>query len=230
MKNIHRCLRGFTLVELAIVLVMGALIVSGVLIGRDMVKNSRVVQLIKEQETWQSAITGFRERYEDLPGDMIDAESYWSGATANGNGNRQIVWAGGEGPQAWYQLEQAGYIPPLGMTGTATSDLAVVGTNVPRSDYRDGAGWYIHYDFSVGGNHLGLGMGDASGLNDTAVIAATQAHRVDKKIDDGDPSNGHVRGAGGGSCISSGAYVLSGAGEDYVCTMTFVITAGKTLN
>ncbi len=221
---------GFSLVEIAFVLIIAGIFVAGVVVGRDLIASSRVVRVIKEQEAWQAAISGFRERYEDLPGDMTDATTYWSGATANGNGNRQILWTGGEGPQAWYQLEQSGYIPPLGMTGTATSNLAVIGTNVPNSAFRKSAGWYIHYDAAKGGNHLGFGEGDAASVNDTAAIMPTQAYRVDKKLDDGDPASGHVRSSGDSSCVNAGEYVLSGGTvESITCAMTFVIAAGTTL-
>lgn len=212
--------KGFTLVELSIVLVIVGLLVTIILVSRNLMESARIRAVITEQEKYQPAIKAFLEKYRELPGDLSDAASYW-GSAVNGDGDEHVEWSADEGVQAWYQLEQAAILTQGGMSGTATAQTAVVGTNVPRSALADNAGWYIDYTSGIG-NHFGLGAQDASGINDVSVISGIMAKSVDEKLDDGTATTGRVRGSSGGDCHSSGAYILSGASAGVrACTMQF---------
>ncbi len=213
--------KGFTLVELAVVLVIVGVLVTVVLIGRQLMDGARIRAIITEQEKYQPAIKAFLEKYREFPGDLSDAQSYW-GSAVNGDGDEMVEWSTDESVQAWYQLEQANILTQGGMSGTATSHTAVVGTNVPRSALADNAGWYMDYTAGFG-NHFGLGAQDTSGINDVAALSGIIAKDIDKKLDDSKANTGRVRGASGADCHSSGAYTLSGSSAGVAaCTMQFL--------
>lgn len=130
--------RGFTLVELAIVLVILGLIVGGVLLGKDLIKSAEIRSAISQFTRTQSAITAFRVKYNCLPGDCANAVSIWGRnsnitndscasinvaqstawnaapyevGTCNGDGNGVYDTSSGrEQVVAWQQLSNAGLV------------------------------------------------------------------------------------------------------------------------
>src|ERR1700754_5054766 len=102
----HR--HGFTLVELSIVLVILGLLVGGVLAGQSLIRAAELRSISTDTTQYRTALFSFREKYNALPGDMINATSFWgdraTGAescadgaiangtpgTCNGNGNGMI--------------------------------------------------------------------------------------------------------------------------------------------
>ncbi len=87
----HR--RGFTLIELSIVLVIIGLVVSGILVGRDLIGASQVRRQVSQIEQFKTATTTFRNKYGGLPGDLMadDAIGFGmttrSGAVGHGDAN-----------------------------------------------------------------------------------------------------------------------------------------------
>lgn len=79
----HRSLRGFTLIELSIVIVIVALLVGGVLVGRSLINASQLRAVTTEVNAYISALSTFRDKYNALPGDLPNAVQYW-GAVAGG--------------------------------------------------------------------------------------------------------------------------------------------------
>ena len=74
--------RGFTLIEIAIVLVIIGLLLGGVLKGEELIRAARVRNLINEQQNIKAAFYGFQDRYRALPGDYGSAANNIScGAT-----------------------------------------------------------------------------------------------------------------------------------------------------
>jgi len=84
MKN-----KGFTLIELSIVLVIIGLIVGGVLVGRDLIVAAQVRKTGTLVEQIQTATMTFQNKYNCLPGDCANASSFFTGAT-NGDGDGNI--------------------------------------------------------------------------------------------------------------------------------------------
>src|SRR5262245_51071879 len=91
---------GFTLIEIAIVLVIIGLLLGGVLKGQELITSARVRNMISQQDGIKAAYFGFLDRYRALPGDYtaattningISTASGCGGATnGNGNGNGRI--------------------------------------------------------------------------------------------------------------------------------------------
>jgi prepilin-type N-terminal cleavage/methylation domain-containing protein len=95
-------MKGFTLVELSIVLVIIGLIVGGVVGGHSLIKNARLNSVVGEVQEFQTAIRAFELQYDYLPGDWPDAQEYypdWVGPAddeKDGDGNGRIT-GGAEG-------------------------------------------------------------------------------------------------------------------------------------
>ncbi len=82
----RKSLKGFTLVELSIVIVIVALIIAGVSAGRGLIAAARINAQVSDLQMYSTAFNAFRGQYNAMAGDMKNASSYWPGVT-NGNGN-----------------------------------------------------------------------------------------------------------------------------------------------
>ena len=164
---------GFTLVELAIVLVVIGLVVGGTVVGFDLIRAGGVRAVINEHNMYTNAVQAFRTKYSALPGDMKNATSFWgdnatacadaaitdgSPGTCNGDGDGTIEAASaanttGEMFQFWVQLSKAGLSGGrlTGIAGSTNAVHCVLATNCPASK-RDGAVWSVYY---VGGKYAG---------------------------------------------------------------------------
>ena len=79
--------RGFTLIELSIVLVIIGLIVGGVLVGRDLISAAAMRAQISQIEKIQTATYTFREKYGALPGDIsVNAVAQYGFTTPSSRG------------------------------------------------------------------------------------------------------------------------------------------------
>jgi prepilin-type N-terminal cleavage/methylation domain-containing protein len=129
---------GFTLVELSIVLMIIGLLVSGILVGKDMIRAAELRSITSEKDQIQTATMLFRNKYLGIPGDLINATDFWgvmptgtcsntaaggaSGGTGtqtcNGNGDRiinglaELTLTGSNTEQVmlWQHLSNAGLI------------------------------------------------------------------------------------------------------------------------
>src|ERR1700704_2678945 len=100
---------GFTLIEIAIVLVIIGLLLGGVLKGQELITGARVRNLISQQDGVKAAYFGFLDRFRALPGDYSTATTTITGVSTtsgcgvaatpgNGNGNGQIEAAAAGAP------------------------------------------------------------------------------------------------------------------------------------
>ena len=115
---------GFTLVEIAIVLVIIGLLLGGVLKGQEMIENARIKGAAADMNGIVAAYNSYLDRFHAIPGDdgpagtITGRGSAWAGVTAGGtNGVLNIAQgqvftapAGSEGTAFWQQLRAAGFI------------------------------------------------------------------------------------------------------------------------
>jgi prepilin-type N-terminal cleavage/methylation domain-containing protein len=187
--NMKRNNAGFTLVEIAIVLVIIGLLLGGVLKGQEMIQNAKIKNLINDINGISTAFQGYRDRYKALPGDDARAASRgWTDAVAgNGGGtlqNNNAFLAGntGENMLAWQHLRYAGFISgdPAGTTQTTG------GRSHPRHAY-DG---YIGVANSSSAN---FAFGMRGNVVCVSNVPGKAAEAVDSEFDDGIPNTGNVR-------------------------------------
>ncbi|OGT00875.1 MAG: prepilin-type N-terminal cleavage/methylation domain-containing protein [Gallionellales bacterium RBG_16_56_9] len=107
---------GFTLIEIAIVLVIIGLLLGGVLKGQELINSARVKNLASDFKNIPVFIYGYQDKFKALPGDDSAAGSHVA-ATANGNGNGIIngMWdsitAADESVIFWQHVRLAGLAP-----------------------------------------------------------------------------------------------------------------------
>jgi prepilin-type N-terminal cleavage/methylation domain-containing protein len=168
-KKIMR--HGFTLLEMSIVLGIIALIVGGILIGKNLIRDSEIRAMISEYDSQVKAIREFQDKYQALPGDYSSAEANWGAATCpyadsvgsttatcNGDGNGRIgasttagvLSAASEWFLVWQHLTFAGFANGryTGTYGAGGTSDAVVGSNVPASKLSPG-GWTVLYYLQI---------------------------------------------------------------------------------
>lgn len=154
---------GFSLLEVAIVLIIIALIIAGLIVGRSLIRSAEIRSAVNESEQYTNAINTFRDKYLALPGDFSDAIDLWgaahvvpatckttsslgSTATCDGDGDGRISIQSDsttfyEEFRAWQHLTNANLIEAT-VSGIAqgANRGRVVGTSIPRSQL-SGAGW-----------------------------------------------------------------------------------------
>lgn len=148
---------GFSLLELSIVLIILALLAGGILVGQDLIQQSKLKSLLNDIKKYESSYNTFVTKYNAMPGDMTDATAYWGAAPDCANGNpstgtgTQTCNGGGDGwianppgtvpPNshreqffAWQHLSNAKLVEGR-FTGieAAADRLAMPGVNVPEA-------------------------------------------------------------------------------------------------
>ncbi len=222
-KNLSQ--EGFSLLELAIVLIIMGLLIGGILKGRDLIESARIKRVIAQLNEYRVATSSFLDKYDALPGDFNKASSLIQPGLHDGNGNGIVEGAGlasnSEALAFWSHLAEAGFIGrPGSFEEKNTGDF---GKGAPESSLGGG--------FSVENNPHGLSglwfiLGTKQGDHgDGALLTPLQAMSIDKKMDNGHPSSGKVRAIDGSgvhphSCVKEqGTYNLEN--HEPACALLF---------
>lgn len=105
-KSIDNRQSGFTLVEIAIVLVIIGLLIGGILKGQSMIESAKVKALAKDFQSVAAALNSYQDKFRAIPGDDIAAAAHVGAGALNigdGNGAINIVTA-----SSWLGLAAAG--------------------------------------------------------------------------------------------------------------------------
>lgn len=227
LTNIRKKEEGFTLVELAIVLIIIGLLITGILKGQEMIANAQVQSTISGMKGIDAAANTFRETYNAYPGDMSNATTRLTNCAApcnNGDGNGRLsvnvgaapaagAGAGGEGVNFFTQMSAADLISGLTADGSGGT-VVNFGDELPTSpagggfmagNSQQGVTGFTAAEFRPG-NYLVLNGTAAAVGNATGGLSATQAARIDRKLDDGVPDSGSVLSNSGGTCRTGSAY------------------------
>ncbi len=226
---------GFTLVELAVVMIIIGLLIGGILKGQELIANAQITGTASAIKGIDAATTTFRDTYAAMPGDMINANTRLpsctgdcivaGGSTGNGRVDTTQINAapGAENIAFWQQLSAADLI-----TGIDPARGNTWGGNYPSAPITGG----FHAGFWAGG---ALGANTANGgarpghylaLNNTpnaaptgTALSATQAARIDRKLDDGVGNTGSIFPINGTTACSNGTGVYQEATGGAVCDL-----------
>ena len=135
---------GFTLVEIAIVLVIIGLLLGGVLKGQELVNNAKVKNLANDFRGISSFVYAYQDRFRALPGDDAAANTHLNGGTTaapavaanlgnariNGNWNSatatdKVTFSGSTSVSPDWPLVQPIPPPPITARATPKADLSV---------------------------------------------------------------------------------------------------------
>jgi len=182
--------RGFTLVEIAIVLVIIGLLLGGILKGQEMITQAKIKNSIADFSGISAAYHGYQDRYRAIPGDDPNAAGRWAGATVSGTpaevGNGKV--------QGKYN------------STTNTDESRIWWDHLRRSGFVAGSGF--NQPFNAFSGMIGVQTGDAAGatalggfggiLVCSGNIPDKVAIALDTQMDDGQIDKGSVRGQQGG--------------------------------
>ena len=227
---------GFTLVELAIVMIIIGLLIGGILKGQELIANSQVTATIAQVKSIDAATSTFRDKYNALPGDMNNATVRLgpcaAGTTicADGRGNGRIDGrAANQVPRIADEKLQAFVHLAAGdlLSGVDTAaGTAAFGSALP--DAKAGGGFWIAYtangvintvatNAEARAGHYLVYTGVAANLAaGNGAVQPGRAAQIDRKLDDGAPGTGSVISNGTACRVNAGAY-NEGAGD--VCNM-----------
>lgn len=182
MKTTQKNQSGFTLVEIAIVLVIIGLLLGGVLKGQALIESSKIRGVTNDLNSVQSAWYAYQDRFNKIPGDDNIATTHFAGVT-NGGGNGVVAGlytdsvpgVAVETSNFWQHARSAGFLKGLGTSG------------VPAT--------------AATGGTIGI-QAAAQGMTGTEVcvsIDSTYAQGIDGSLDDGVGTSGEVRGSPAGA-------------------------------
>ena len=178
-----KCLRskikdnsGFTLVEIAIVLVIIGLLIGGVLKGQEMIENAKIKRVMKNGDELRAAIFTYQDRFGYLPGDDPLATTHLPGVAliTNGNGNGQVAAA--EDEDLFAHLSGSGLI-----TG---SPAGYIGPPIRFPSHPFGGTYFVQYSAVPG---------RASNWIFYNTVPVDVALAIDTSLDDGVRTTGSIR-------------------------------------
>ena len=227
--------KGFTLIELSIVLVIIGLIVGGIVGGKSLVKSAKVNQFSSDFASYKSAMFLFRDQYDFLPGDLPNANEHWPDCAdfgvyvCNGNGNN-ILHQNYEAYRGFEHLSRAEMIKNKHAFNGDASNRYAYAYKPPIN-----GGSAFGLPLNVGTVMYNKLIGNTIGIFTTQnYIATADIKKIDSKLDDGFASKGHFiaycSGCGTAtrtSCVDatisapSANYVL--ANNDTACYMLYNI-------
>jgi prepilin-type N-terminal cleavage/methylation domain-containing protein len=197
MKTHHSKQQGFTLVEIAIVLVIIGLLLGGILKGQEMITQAKIKNVMADFSGISAAYHGYQDRYRAIPGDDPGA-GRWPGGlvsthTTAGNGVVSgtynnvcpipLIAASPESCHFWAHLRLAGFVSGTGGNQPFNALTGMIGVQTG-----DGAGATTLLDAQVPTPQGFSGLIIcSSNIPDKIAIA------VDTQMDDGVPNSGPVR-------------------------------------
>ncbi|MBC8211207.1 MAG: prepilin-type N-terminal cleavage/methylation domain-containing protein [Gammaproteobacteria bacterium] len=206
--------KGFTLVEIAIVLVVVGLLMGGVLKGQEMIVNAKLKRIESDHSGISAAMFSYQDRYRQLPGDDSEVQSRFDLYTTlnpvdvNGNGQGTIEgsWdannitslstAGGVETEKFFaHLRAAGLIPGGGLETTRPTNAygGLIGI-------QDGA-------------LLIAGHTTVFGQLEGAIVKIIEA-----RLDDGKPDSGRIQSDQTGQPMAGGGMSLA---TDYTDSLRY---------
>jgi prepilin-type N-terminal cleavage/methylation domain-containing protein len=226
---------GFTLVELAIVMVIIGLLIGGVLKGQALINNAKVSSSVTQLKSIDTGLNAFQDKFGALPGDLQSAGTRLpkcSNATncniaaADGDGliegpndTGAVIITTTEATAVFPQLTAADMLSSTADGTQAYSTGAVTFPNFSlggqmRLSYGDGTaqtGLIFATKqagtFLAAGGLAGTAMGGANGTLSPSDLAS-----IDRKIDDGRPNTGTVYAAGAAATCTATAAAGTGTG------------------
>lgn len=211
-----RAQQGFTLIEIAIVLVIIGLLLGGVLKGQEMIANARVKNAINDLNGVATAYQSYVDRYRRLPGDdgnlgeLQARGGNWSNISTVGDNNGRIDIAQAavfvpatEASAFWQHLRAAGFL-----NGNPADTGAAA---LPRNAFNGLLG-------------VGNGVTMANGQTPTSLclsqVPGKSARQIDVQLDDGVAGQGQIlatQTTGGDSAPAAAAAAYSDDEEYTVC-------------
>jgi prepilin-type N-terminal cleavage/methylation domain-containing protein len=212
---------GFTLVEIAIVLVIIGLLLGGVLKGQELINSAKVKNLANDFRVVPTYIYAFQDKFKALPGDDPQVVAHVTGATlattpagtqGNGviNGNWNSSTNTDESRLFWQHVRLA--------------NLAAGPTDVADATYtpKNAVGG------TLGINSATTAQLQVSGMTGTYQVCSSAilgkfAKQLDVQMDDGNTATGSMRVVADGAALGTAGVATASVDDatNYTVCMTF---------
>ena len=169
---------GFTLIELAVVLMVIGIIAGAVFKGQDLLESAKIRSVMNDINRFRLAIHMYQETYGALPGDDANAVTHFGSGVANGNGNGIIE--GDEVNAFWQHLNKAGQL------GSPTA---------PTSKFGGKYSVVFQPNDACRGHWIRLGKENGDQANG-GLLTPKQAQQLKSKAEEGgnlNPTQGNIR-------------------------------------
>lgn len=175
---------GFTLIELAIVLVIIGLLLGGVLKGQELINSAKVKNMASEIKNVQIYIYSYQDKFKAIPGDDRSAVTHVA-ATQNGNGDGLIggAWNSTTVTDESYNFWQ--HIRLAGLEAGSTDASAANTTYLPTNNEGGPVGVQSNPQNTITGLTGSFAVC-------TGGIVGKLAKQLDTQLDDGDTTKGSV--------------------------------------
>lgn len=194
---------GFTLVEIAIVLVIIGLLLGGVLKGQELITQAKIKNVANDFSGLTVAILSYQERYKALPGDDAGAANRWNGSPAGGTS--------GGAPNA--------RIDGKYNSSTDTDESRIMWRHLRYAGFIGGDPASALQPSNAAGGIIGVEWG-AMGLGGHAICSAGLSGKIaaaiDAQADDGLPNTGTVRAIAQSASGDAGSSAPTNSPNSYV--------------
>jgi prepilin-type N-terminal cleavage/methylation domain-containing protein len=181
--------KGFTLVELALVILIIGLIIAGVIGGQSLVTQAQMRGQIAQTNKLTVGVNSFKDIYNTIPGDLANATQYWtnsqdgddSGTINTTSATTAIV----EKYLVFEHMQLAGVLEGPYVYDTEPQ----VRVNHPASAYKIGSVQVVDETSIYGGSAFVYAGTDVS----DGLMLGRELQNIDTKIDDSKPLCGNYR-------------------------------------
>ena len=208
---------GFTLVEIAIVLVIIGLLLGGVLKGQELINSAKVKNMINDFRTVSSLVYSYQDRFKSFPGDQTQAQldnAFGAGvATAAttiatlGNARLDGDWNSTSGADETFVMWQH-----VRLANLATGSTTIATDYVPKN--ADGGQIGVESGLGATGSAAPwiTGMRGSFYVCSSGILGR-YVRQIDTTMDDGDTAGGNVRAVPVGSPRGTAATATSSINE-----------------
>ncbi|MDR2794569.1 MAG: prepilin-type N-terminal cleavage/methylation domain-containing protein [Holosporaceae bacterium] len=169
---------GFSLIEVAIAIVVIGLITSFTLKGKELIHTAKLRSVIEQVNSFRIAVQAFMEKYGSMPGDLVAANDMIGSAVENGRGDGAIASID-DSRRFWKHL--------------GASDIIHLEMNNGHPTCKIGGYYSVSTNIAgYPGTWIILSGGTEDNKRFSGIISQEDAYFIDKNSDTGDPSTGDV--------------------------------------
>jgi prepilin-type N-terminal cleavage/methylation domain-containing protein len=210
---------GFTLVEIAIVLVIIGLLLGGILKGQELINSAKVKNLANDFRVIPTYIYAYQDKFKSLPGDESQVAAHLTGATqgANppaGNGVIDGLWNSTSATDESYLFWQHVRLANLAAGPTTTG--------IPEYIPQNAVGGALGVSSTTAAQIQIAGMTGTYQVCSKGILGKF-AKQLDIQMDDGNTATGSLRVVADGAALNSAGLATAAVDDatNYTVCMTF---------